>query len=119
MPLVAFSTLLADWPGDAQADALPLRLAGALHALVLGGSTPELAICYPLADPCDFARLRRVVLNALVTHGAVVRSFLASPPQTNEVGRSAVLVGGFHDIARWGDLPLRMLEPSSLDYPGS
>jgi hypothetical protein len=38
-----------DWPGDpsGRADALPLRLAGALHALVLEGRDPALAAAYP------------------------------------------------------------------------
>jgi hypothetical protein len=102
--------LLAGWPGDPIADALPLRLTSALHALVLGGSAPELAACYPPHEVGDPARLRRAALDALVTHDAVVKRFLVSPPQTNEVGRSAALVGGFHFVAGWGGLPLRLLE---------
>jgi hypothetical protein len=39
--------LLPQWPGDPFADAVPLRLAGALHALVLGGQAPALAALYP------------------------------------------------------------------------
>src|SRR5919106_3163212 len=36
-----------DWPGDPTADALALRLAGGLHALVLSGAAPESAAVYP------------------------------------------------------------------------
>lgn len=102
--------LLGGWPGDPRADALPLRLAGALHGLVLGGVAPELAACYPPHAADDVDRLRLAVLDALATHDATVRRFLTSPPQTNEVGRSAVLVGGFHRVARRTGLPLRLLE---------
>ncbi len=38
--------LLASWPGDPVADAVPLRLAAALHALVLSGNAPDLAALY-------------------------------------------------------------------------
>lgn len=106
----ATAKLLADWRGDPIADALSLRLAGALHALVLRGAAPELAACYPPSDERDSDRLRRAALDALAAHDAEIRRFLASPPQTNEIGRAAVLVGGFHVIARWAGLPLRLLE---------
>src|SRR5262249_26783139 len=36
--------------------------------------------------------------------------YLARPPQTNEVGRSAALVGGFLTVAREWRRPLRLLE---------
>src|SRR6188768_2606982 len=35
------------WPGNATADALALRLLGALHALVLSGADDGLAAVYP------------------------------------------------------------------------
>jgi hypothetical protein len=38
---------LLSWPGDPKADALALRLAAALHALVLSGLAPDLAAIYP------------------------------------------------------------------------
>lgn len=40
-----------------------------------------------------------------------MEGFLASPPQTNEVGRSAVLLGGFLETARaTGGKPMRLFE---------
>ena len=106
-------SLLADmvgaWPGDPVADALALRLAGAFHALVLQGADPDLAACYPPRDGHP-ARLRPALLAALDRHRAFIRAFLASPPQTNEVGRSAVLLGGFLCVATRFGLPLRLLE---------
>jgi hypothetical protein len=108
------SDVICAWPGDPIADALPLRVAGALHALVLSGEAPDLAAIYPpqragLPDP---GALWPVVLAALAAHRPHVQTYLASPPQTNEVSRSAVLLGGFLEIARLtaGRLPLRLLE---------
>jgi len=39
--------LLASCPDDPVADAVPIRLAAALHALVLSGAAPELVEAYP------------------------------------------------------------------------
>jgi len=101
------AALAGDWPGDPIADALPLRFAGALHALVLAGAAPDLAACYPphATEPA-WPALRDV----LATRAAEIRQILASPPQTNEVGRSAVLLGGFLAVAATTALPLRLLE---------
>ena len=101
--------LVADWPGDPLADALALRFAGALHALVLSQASPALAACYP-PHTASQASLRAAVPAALETHAPFIKAFLASPPQTNEVGRSGVLLGGFGRIAQAAGLPLRLLE---------
>jgi hypothetical protein len=102
---------LATWEGDPVADALPLRLAGALHALVLTGRAVELARCYPGGTAGDdHAALWAAAVAALQAHPDVLAGYLASPPQTNEVGRSAVLLGGFMTIADRTELPLRLLE---------
>lgn len=98
------------WPGDPVADALPLRFAGALHGLVLAGAAPELAAAYPPAPFPTPERLRALVGGALARHRAAVAEVLTSPPQTNEVGRSAVLLGGFLRIADETRRPLRLLE---------
>ncbi len=101
--------LIADWPGDPVADALPLRMAGALHALVLSAAAPSLAACFPPAR-CAPGALASAVRATLGTHAAAIRRFIISAPQTNEVGRSAVLLGGFLTIAATTRLPLRLLE---------
>lgn len=98
------------WPGDPVADALALRVAGALHALVLAGADDRLAACYPPRGDGMGADLWPAVLAALAQHRDHVRRFLASPPQTNEVRRSGVLLGGFLAVARATGLPLRVLE---------
>jgi len=106
-------SLLADlvgaWPGDPIADALALRLAGAFHALVLQGADPDLAACYPPRGGHP-AQLRPALLAALGQHLEFIRAFIGSPPQTNEVGRSVVLLGGFLRVAARFGLPLRLLE---------
>ncbi len=103
--------LVAGWPGDPVGDAVPLRLAGALHALALNGADPDLAACYPPRHAAAGAdQLRGALHAALRGHDGFIRNFLGSPPQTNEVGRSAVLLGGFLVVAAMTRLPLRLLE---------
>lgn len=102
--------LVAAWPGDPVADALALRLAGGLHALVLAGQAPALAACYPPhPDPAD-ATLADALQTTLAEREEELRDFLVSPPQTNEVGRAGVLLGGFLEIAAATLLPLQLLE---------
>jgi hypothetical protein len=96
------------WPGDpsAKADSLPLRLAGGLHALVLTGKDPDLAAAYAAAntDPTEAA------LAAIQRHPDFLLDWLKSPPQTNEVRRSAPLIAAAHWLtARFG-LPLILSE---------
>ena len=103
--------LLGDWPGEPVADALALRFAGALHDLVLSGDAPALAALYPPATMLpDGAALWAAVEDALAAHRERVTAFLASAPQTNEARRSAVLLGGFLEVAAATGLPLRALE---------
>ncbi len=102
------AALIGQWPGDPVADALPLRLAGAFHALVLTGADPGLAACYPPGG--DAERFAPAVQAALERRAGFLQHFLRSPPQTNEVGRSTVLLGGFLQVAAATGLPLRLLE---------
>lgn len=96
------------WPGDprASADAVALRLAGGLHALVLSGADPELTRAYadPEAEPTGAAEA------AMIRHPAFLLDWLRSAPQTNEVRRSAVLIAAAQWLtARFG-LPLVLSE---------
>ena len=77
-----------------------------MHALVLSGRVQALADVYPGdAGP--------VALEALNRHAGFVLDRLESPPQTNEVARSAMLAPGFHQIARETGLPLALYELGS------
>ena len=96
-----------DWAGDPVADALPLRVAGALHALVLSRRDPQLAACYPPHAPDG---IEAEAIRALAEHSDVLTAFLADPPQTNEVGRAAILTPGFLTIADQAKMPLSLLE---------
>jgi hypothetical protein len=105
----ATAELARAWPGDPVADALALRMAGALHGLALTDEAPALGANYPPAA-ASIEQLRPVIREAVLKHQSAIRAFLVSPPQTNEVGRSGVLVGGFLEIAKETGLPLRCLE---------
>jgi hypothetical protein len=105
----ALAQLLPDWPGDPWIDAVPLRVAGALHAVALSGKDAALAALYESLDE-DQAALASAVRTALATHAPLLADYLRVPPQTNEIGRSAVLLGGFAEVARRTGLPLATLE---------
>ena len=95
-------------------DAVPLRFLGGVHRLVLAGQAPELAARFPsVGGDCDAAATWPALLGALDAHADPIRDALTRPPQTNEVGRSAALVGGFLAVARDTGLPLRVLEVGS------
>ena len=87
---------------------LPLRLAGALHALARAGDG-DLAPVYPPHQASD-AALARALGRTLTRAGATILPLLDHPPQTNEVARSAVLIAVGHWLtARYG-LPLILSE---------
>jgi hypothetical protein len=100
---------------DRLASGLALRLLGGVHARVLSGGAPDLAAFYPSTggaleqapgSPCAWAAFRRV----LAQHHAEVRSWLGRPPQTNEVGRAAALLGGLRHITAEASMPIRLVE---------
>lgn len=103
---VANRILAATEAEASRAQALPLRLAGGLHALVLTGQDPDLTRAY--SDPA--ADIARAALDAMARHPAFLLDWLTSPPQTNEVRRSAPLIAAAHWLtARFG-LPLTLSE---------
>ena len=101
---------ILDWPGDPRADALALRVAGALHALVLAGRAPALIAAYPPNELPSDAMLRSAIEAAFIDHADNILRFIDSPPQTNEIARSAILAGGFLAVAARTSLPLAILE---------
>ena len=88
---------------------LPLRIAGGLHALVLSNAAPRLAAVYPPHTPEDSA-LRTAVLDALGQHEAFLIDWIKSPPQTNEVRRSAALIAAARVAVAQFDLPIVLSE---------
>ena len=100
-----------DWPGDARTggDSLPLRLAGALHGLVIEERDTGLAAVYPPCD-ADDAALWEAVSAALAGHAGWILARLDGPPQTNETQRSAALCPGMLTVAALTGLPLATSE---------
>lgn len=115
------------------AAALPLRLLGAVHALVLTGAAPELAGYYPSASTngrrgaddtvwhTDDNTVRHTDDN-MVWHAfrqvvrdrpEEIRDRLATPPQTNEVGRAVPLITGLLAAVDAMPLPIRLVELGS------
>jgi hypothetical protein len=100
---------------DRGPSALALRMLGGAHAVVLSGLAPELAAYYPsaggAADPGPGAASAWAALrDTLEAHTDAVRGWLSRPPQTNETGRGAVLVGGLRQLAAQSALPFRLVE---------
>lgn len=95
------------WQGDSspRADALPLRLCGGLHALVLTGRNDALSAAYASRKPTT-----EVLLQALKTHEEYLLGWLEGPPQTNEVGRAASIIAAARFVTERCNLPIRALE---------
>lgn len=98
------------WPGDPVADAMVLRVTGGLNALVRAGKAPALASLYPPNPLPETAALEAALRKTLPVVGAALQPWLDGPPQTNEVGRSGVLMPGLMTIAARTGLPLRLFE---------
>lgn len=103
--------VILGWPGnpDGTGDALALRLAGTLHALVRSGQDLALAAVYP-PHQIDDDTLWAAVEAALRRDEGFILDRLKSAPQTNEVRRSSALLPGFLTIAALTGKPLILSE---------
>jgi len=101
-----------DWPGRPVDDALSLRLCAGLHRLVLSRADPLLVSCYP-PNEANPDRLAKALERTLVLSDDYLRAGLDSPPQTNEIARSAMLYPGFLTVARQFGMPLALHEIGS------
>jgi len=104
-----FGRRILDWGGDPGADALALRACGALHALARSGRAKYLRRVYPPA-PFDRERLWIAIAQALRQHDEFLATWLDSPPQTNEVARSSIVLGAALTVANRTGLPLAVYE---------
>ncbi|MEM7329759.1 MAG: DUF2332 domain-containing protein [Pseudomonadota bacterium] len=103
--------ICAGWPTNPRKDALGLRLTGALHHAVLAGASPALAAVYPNRDGAWEIEATWPVARAWMDQNIEpVRSFIQSPPQTNETRRSIILLPGFLRLAAQFKQPLHLLE---------
>lgn len=95
------------WQGDpsGKADAVPLRLCGGLHGLVLTGLSPALLRAYANReiDP-------GLLIDTIQRHRCFLHEWLQSAPQTNEVARSAAIIAAARFVQQFTTLPMRVLE---------
>jgi hypothetical protein len=103
--------LISKWIGqpDVTEGVLPLRIAGALHALVLLRKDAGLDAVYPphAASPDD---LWSAVAAAFTAHSDFILTWLNSPPQTNEIRRSAAIWAAAQVVSNHFDMPLSVME---------
>lgn len=99
----AVSVRVREWPGDPtyRGDSVPLRLCGAVHGLVLTGQT------LPFALDQDFDGR---IFDILQSHEAWLLEWIEHAPQTNEVGRSGVLIAGASFLSQLSFAPFDLLE---------
>ena len=97
------------WQGDPrpQADNVPLRLAGALHALRIEGLA--LDAVYPPNDVSDDA-LWSAVKAAFDAHQNRILQWLESAPQTNEVRRAAAILPALALVEERFGTPIELFE---------
>ena len=88
-----------------------LGLLAAVHRLALKGEAPDVARHYPsTGGDGDHTRAWQAVRAVLADRADALHGAALETPQTNEVGRSASLVGGFLTVAAEHHKPLRVLE---------
>ncbi|WP_284165057.1 DUF2332 family protein [Frigidibacter sp. SD6-1] len=111
-PEGALAARLEGWEGDlsSSGQSVPLRIAGALHALVRAGQGPDLAACYGAMDRTSDERLLETAAAVLARDEAFIRNFIESPPQTNELRRSVAIIAAAHWLQARQPLPLVLSE---------
>jgi hypothetical protein len=107
----AVRPLLEPW-ADASLKALfdaavPLRLIASWHELALSGDDLAIAEAYAQLDAEAIWRAARA---AMGERRERLAGFMTHEPQTNEVRRSICLLGGFLEVARVTQMPLRCFE---------
>ena len=101
---------VARFDGDPRSGVLALRVAGVLHRIAIDGRDRRMARLYERAEPSLARRSATVLCSALAANRDLLEAYLGQPPQTNEVARSAMLLGGFLTIAENARRPLAVLE---------
>ena len=113
-PGAAVSERLLTWPCDRLGpDAVALRLAGALHHLVLTNKAPVLKRLYANPDAASDSQLWRIIEACLRLYATEILLTLDSAPQTNELRRSAVVIAAAHWLSATFKLPLVLSELGS------
>jgi hypothetical protein len=95
----ALGRRMSSWHGKVLEDAMPLRIAGGLHWLVLSGTDTRLAAVYSGAMT-DQTEIDALVVQLAETYDTLLTPWLDSPPQTNEAGRSSSVVAALLWLAQ-------------------
>lgn len=95
---------IANWPGLTLKDAMPLRIAGGFHHLLLTGADERLAAVYSGAIT-DQGEVDALVLDLTHRFDARLLPWLDGPPQTNEAGRAASIMAGLLWLAQQVETP--------------
>ncbi|MXP31807.1 DUF2332 family protein [Erythrobacter jejuensis] len=103
---------MANWQGLTLKDAMPLRINGGLHNLVLTGEDTRLGAVYG-GQMTDQSAVNALVCELVETYDARLLPWLDGPPQTNEAGRSASLMAGLLWLAQHVPGQFEMLELGS------
>lgn len=90
---------IAGWQGLTLKDAMPLRIAGGLHFLLLSGKDDRLERVYS-GQITDQEQIDRLVCDMVERFDAILLPWLDGPPQTNEAGRSASIMSGILWLAQ-------------------
>ncbi len=111
----AIGRRILSWPGNPEPiqDALALRLVAGLHALAERDVDPAWTAIYPPALAVDRTTLGTMLNDVIVRFENALMPWLDLPPQTNEVGRSAVLMSGLLALASEHGLPFSLFELGS------
>jgi hypothetical protein len=103
--------VLSGFEVEDRGSAIALRLLAPVHRKVLAGEVPQLDRHYPSTGGDGDATVAWAPFRAFLEGNvAWMRRELRRPCQTNEVGRSAALLGGFLEVAHRARKPLRILE---------
>ncbi len=99
--------------GDPIRAALALRFLGGVHRLVLSGGAPDLAPFYPTVGGVVSDDIAAPFLAAISDNTEYLVESIKSAPQTNEVGRSALLMPGISAALGERRLAVRLFEIGS------
>jgi hypothetical protein len=106
-----FGRRVLTWPLETlRGDLVALRCCGALHYHVRCAPKSELAKVYPPNPMPDADALWEAVSATIAAHDEALTRFLDTPPQTNEVSRAGILLGGLLVVAARWRLPLSLIE---------
>lgn len=104
-------TFFESRPSRGTSSRIGLRLLGAFHYCALAGFAPELALRFPSCGGDGDARAAWDAARALLSaEPERIGALFDRTPQTNEVARSTVLLGGLLAIAASTRLPIRLFE---------